>query len=163
MKYIYRIILTCVFFASINIDAQGITSSMDTLSRNCPPESLYLGPNKAHEHGGSCINPTQFLMPILDAIYTLDKQSCAAMDMIYVGPWDARRHGGFCVSRGRAYPTMSRDCSWANLQYGTGHYSYSRKQNYYPQFDSETQSGEFVYVGPKKAHEHGGYCYSVYN
>lgn len=132
-----------------------ITGSLDTLSRSCPSGSVYLGPNKAHEHGGSCVsNATGW--PPLDAIYTLDKESCSHMNMTYVGPWKADEHGGFCVNRGRAYPTLSRDCSPYNVP--AANYTRTMYLN-----NIEEQSGEFVYVGPRKAHEHGGYCYSAHN
>lgn len=153
-KKYFAVFSFLILSTSVESQIYNITGSLDTLSRSCPSGTTYLGPNKAHEHGGSCVSSSGW--PPLDAIYTLDKESCSDMDMIYVGPWKAYKHGGFCVNRGRAFPSLSRDCS----AYNPPQANYIRTMYLN---NIESQVGEFVYVGPRKAHEHGGYCYSAYN
>lgn len=135
------------FFSHISSAAEVKLISNDTLSKNCGSQGVYVGPNRADKHGGSCLYMTgRNINHVITATYTLNKANdCPSMHgrNVYVGPWKDREHGGYCLSSDSGYhfnvsKTLDRKRCSASPQYGGR-----------------------VYVGPWKEHEHGGYCLSI--
>ncbi|EGM76751.1 hypothetical protein Rhein_2987 [Rheinheimera sp. A13L] len=148
--------LIAISLLSIHLKADVILYAEDTLTKTCDASEVYVGPNKAEYHGGTCLGIAYTDNPQLGyninnytgAVYTLRSESCPTINpnMVYVGPWKAHEHGGYCV-KGTAEPTLNRHSCGASVV-STGK-------------NTETQTGRTVYVGPRKAHEHGGHCYTL--
>lgn len=140
--------------ASVHADV--VLYAEDTLTKSCDASELYVGPNRADIHGGTCLgiaytDNSQLGYNINNytgAIYTQQFASCQTIhpNMVYVGPWKDYEHGGYCI-KGTAQATKDRHSCGASVV-STGN-------------NSETQTGRTVYVGPRKAYEHGGHCYTL--
>ncbi|MCI5193570.1 MAG: hypothetical protein D3915_10675 [Candidatus Electrothrix sp. AU1_5] len=127
---VFSVILLSI---SVTASAQDLWGEY-TLTRNCGADAVYVGPNKAEEHGGVCLHYKKGVFE-MHTSYTMDK-NCAP-DGVYVGPNRPDLHGGYCLwlkgKKMRTSYTTNKAC-------GTG-----------------------VYAGPNKASEHGGYCVYIVN
>ena len=143
------ILISSILFSTAAMAGPQLLVSNNTLTKECGPQGLYVGPNRADLHGGSCLYmPGKNINHVLSATYTLNQSHCPYVSgsEVYVGPWKASEHGGYCLS--------VKDFS---------HMLFTSKTLNRNQCSNSPQYGTTVYVGPWKEGEHGGYCLTVFN
>ncbi len=127
-----------IFSAVISVFSLSVSASElwgeYTLTRDCGQNAVYVGPNKAYEHGGVCLHYSRGVFNMRTS-YTMDK-NCSPYG-VYVGPNRPDLHGGYCL--------------WIK----------NRKLR--TTYTTNKACGRGVYAGPNKASYHGGYCVFIIN
>lgn len=114
-------------------------SSRIVKEKMCDSNEVYVGPNKASEHGGTCLKAA---CGSIRTNYNKTGNCNNTGNWVYAGVSQPKLHGGHCVK----------------LDHKTGQKLLSRQVN-----SKNSCAGGEAFVGPNKPGEHGGTCLSVAN